>query len=262
MAEKLSTGLRNRLLDGWSWRKCFQDAIINVYSGTPPASADDAVTGVLLLKLTKASGAVAASARSTPGSWKLVIPDQHGEGATIKLSINLGAAGAVTYTYTNTPDAGTAEQVMAKVAVMLNDIPGLHAIHGGAGITDPARVVLVQGSIDGEDVHIADAGGTITVTPTEIVEAARINTIHFNAAASGAMAKKTGETWSGVVLASGVAGYYRMVQTSDDGGSSATAIRKQGAISTGGQELTMTNTSLVLGVTHTVDSYSINQPAE
>lgn len=260
MAEKLSTGLRNRLLDGMSWRRAFQDAIINVYSGTPPASADDPVTGVLLLKLTKASGAVAAGARSTPGIWKISIGDFHGAGDTVKVTVNLGARGAIVYTFTNTPDAGTAEDVMAKVAQMLNDVPGLMAIHVGAGVA--ARTVLIQGAIDGEDVDIVDGGGTITITPTEIIVAARINTIHFNAAASGAMVKKTGETWSGVVLASGVAGYYRMVQTSDDGGLSTTQIRKQGTISTGGQELDMTNTSLVKDVTHTVDSYYINQPAE
>ena len=64
MALKLSTGLRNILLEEGSLRKAFEDGILNIYSGAAPTSADDAATGTLLARITKASGAVVAGARS------------------------------------------------------------------------------------------------------------------------------------------------------------------------------------------------------
>jgi hypothetical protein len=59
MALKYSTGLRNFLVGEGSLRKVFEDAVLNLYSGAAPATADDAPLGVLLAKITKASGAVA-----------------------------------------------------------------------------------------------------------------------------------------------------------------------------------------------------------
>ena len=48
MALKLSTAVRNRLLDTDALRTMFNLGFVKVYSGTPPASADDAFAGTLL----------------------------------------------------------------------------------------------------------------------------------------------------------------------------------------------------------------------
>jgi len=48
MSLKVSTGLRNKLLDTGSLKSVFAASFIKIYSGTPPAAADDAVTGTLL----------------------------------------------------------------------------------------------------------------------------------------------------------------------------------------------------------------------
>jgi hypothetical protein len=45
---KLSTGLRNKLLDNDDIKGLFNLSFIKIYSGSEPASADDAVTGTLL----------------------------------------------------------------------------------------------------------------------------------------------------------------------------------------------------------------------
>ena len=68
MALKYSTGLRNFLVGEGPLRKAFEDGVLNICSGAAPAGADDAPTGVLLAKITKASGALAAGARSTSSS--------------------------------------------------------------------------------------------------------------------------------------------------------------------------------------------------
>jgi len=105
MALKYSTGLRNFLVGEGSLRKAFEDAVLNLYSGAAPANADDAPLGVLLAKITKASGAVASGARSIPKRCKVVI-GSHGSGETFPFALTVDGVGPVTLTFTNTPDAG------------------------------------------------------------------------------------------------------------------------------------------------------------
>lgn len=57
MAERLSTGLVNALLDTGSLRATMADGVLDVYSGTQPATADAVETGTKLLSITLASGA-------------------------------------------------------------------------------------------------------------------------------------------------------------------------------------------------------------
>jgi hypothetical protein len=49
MALKLSTGLRNRILDTSPLKTIFNLGFLEIYNGTPPASADDALGGATLL---------------------------------------------------------------------------------------------------------------------------------------------------------------------------------------------------------------------
>lgn len=49
MALKTSTGLRNGVLSGGSLKSRLDGGRINIYAGTPPATADDAVGGATLL---------------------------------------------------------------------------------------------------------------------------------------------------------------------------------------------------------------------
>lgn len=49
MATRLSTGLVNKLMDTGSFKATFTAGFIDIYSGTQPASADDAPTGTKLL---------------------------------------------------------------------------------------------------------------------------------------------------------------------------------------------------------------------
>lgn len=48
MAYKLSTGLRNAMLDGSSFREALALGFVKLYNGTPPATADAAATGTVL----------------------------------------------------------------------------------------------------------------------------------------------------------------------------------------------------------------------
>ena len=55
MAIKASTGLRSKLLDTGSLKSVLALGFIKFYSGSPPATADAAVTGTLLVTISNAS---------------------------------------------------------------------------------------------------------------------------------------------------------------------------------------------------------------
>ena len=256
MALKYSTGLRNFLVGEGSLRKAFEDAVLNIYSGAALANGDDAPTGVLLAKITKASGALAAGARSTPKRYKVVI-GSHAEGHTFPFALTVDGVGPTTFTYTNTPDAGDAEAVAKAIARMPNDLPQLMAIAEGAN-----GALYVQSRIDGLDFTLADAGGgsgTIT-SVTQVEAASSVNSLRFGNPAAGALAKNS-DVWSGVGRANGTAGYFRLVTLGDGGLLSTTDIRIQGTISTSGGDLNMSSLNIALCATQTIDAFPLTFPA-
>lgn len=62
MALRVSTGLRNAMMATGSLQDTMVNGILCIYSGTQPASADDAESGTLLCKVTVSSGAFTAGA--------------------------------------------------------------------------------------------------------------------------------------------------------------------------------------------------------
>lgn len=56
MALRFSTGLRNKMLDSTGMRAALANGVIRIYSGAQPVNADAAVTGTLLVTITKNSG--------------------------------------------------------------------------------------------------------------------------------------------------------------------------------------------------------------
>jgi len=60
MALKLSTGLRNGMLNSTGFTEALNDGVIYVYTGAQPTNADTAVSGTLLLTITVDNGAWAA----------------------------------------------------------------------------------------------------------------------------------------------------------------------------------------------------------
>ena len=105
MALKYSTGLRNFLVGEGSLRKAFEDAVLNIYSGAAPATADDAPLGVLLAKITKASGA----SRRGRGPHRSGIRSSSAltrTGQTFHFALTVDGVGPVTFTYHKHPGRG------------------------------------------------------------------------------------------------------------------------------------------------------------
>jgi hypothetical protein len=253
MALKLSTGLRDFLIGEGTLRKAFEDAILNIYSGTPPTEADDAPPGVLLCKITKSSGAVAANARSTPKLCTVTISGTPDAGDIVKLDLD-----GTNYYYTILAEDTTVALVALKVARMLNDSPHVDAIATGT-----TGVVYVQSRIPGVNFTLTEETSTgITVAVSaDIIANVALNTLKLGAPVAG-LISKTDDIWSGVILATGVASYYRFVTSSDLGTDNIIDLRIQGTVGLSGTDLELSNINFnTVGVTETIDTFALNEPA-
>lgn len=266
MAGILSTGAINFITGQGSFREMLKDCVLSVWSGTAPTTADAAATGTLLCTYTKASGActgVYADAFSVPETDKVVFTD-HDDGETYDIHVTVdGVLTSVNFTM-STAGIGGHTLILAaqEFARQCNLIPGVMAI------SDGVDTVYVRPRVGGLAITVADgAGGTAvapTITEPVTLSRAGINTLQFGPPTAGVISK-TADVWSGVVLATGVAGYFRFhnpVDTASGQVLSTTACRYQGAIATSGLEGTLTNTTLTVSATSTIDTATITLPIQ
>ena len=78
---------------------------------------------------------------------------------------------------------------------------------------------------------------------------------------AGEIEKASGETWQDTGIAAGVAGYFRFVANPTDGGGGSTTLpRIDGSVGTSGADLNMSNTTIAIGATYTIDSFKLTLP--
>lgn len=110
MAVKISTGLRNKLMDTGSLKSILAGGLIKIYSGTPPASADDAATGTLLCTISNNSTGTGINFATTATGG--VISKASGE----TWSGNNAASGTATYfRHVAAGDDGTLSTTQARI---------------------------------------------------------------------------------------------------------------------------------------------------
>lgn len=80
------------------------------------------------------------------------------------------------------------------------------------------------------------------------------------APAGGILSKNSAEVWSGNIVASGTASFYRFSPLGDTGALSTTDKRMQGDVNTVGAALNFSNVSLVLNNSRVIDTFNIAQP--
>ena len=110
------------------------------------------------------------------------------------------------------------------------------------------------------------ASGTLLVSVTlssgAHVAGAFGNGLEFGAAASGAISKASGATWSGAAVASGTAGWFRLYANATDAGGASTSLpRIDGSVGTSGADLNMSSTTITSGQTYTIDTFTITLPS-
>jgi hypothetical protein len=78
---------------------------------------------------------------------------------------------------------------------------------------------------------------------------------------SGEIEKSAAETWSGVGIAAGTAGWFRFVGNATDAGAGSTTLpRIDGSIGVSGADMNMPSTSITVGRTYTIDTFKFTLP--
>jgi hypothetical protein len=260
MAVRLSTYARNFLLNFGSLKQLLSGGEVRIFTGSQPASADDAETGTELVTLTSSSGSRTAETRAT-GTITLTGSSGTCTGVTFDGIEILGAT--VTYATSLTVTAALIAEQINK----FNRNLGIEATSSGAVVT----VYAPRGSGDtwnGVVLNSTMSGGDLAGADVNIGSAASgvdfANGLLFNAASSGSIAKDSSQTWSGVASDSGVAGWFRFCGSVTDPGtadSSYVYARIDGNIATSGANLNLTSTNITATATQTVSSWTWTMPA-
>jgi len=135
--------------------------------------------------------------------------------------------------------------------------------------TSAFKTLMQNGVIDvyaGTQPTTADdtENGTLlcrfTVASGAFTAGTATNGLNFGTAADGAIPKSS-DVWSGVGVATGTAGWFRFRANDAATGTSTTAVRFDGSVSTSGAQLNMSSTAITSGATTTIDSFTFTEPA-
>jgi hypothetical protein len=139
MSIKASTGLRNKILDTAPVRGLLNLGFIKLFGGTPPVSADDAATGVLLCTISNAGSATGLTfaASAVAGAIQKTSTE-------IWSGTNVAAGTCTHYRFVSSADTGvsstTEPRLQGTVAVAGADLV----------LTNPA---LVNGAVQTVDYY-------------------------------------------------------------------------------------------------------------
>lgn len=254
MASRISTALRNFLLAKGSLNQAFAGGVLDVYTGTQPLSADAAATGTKLVTFTNASGTWTAE---TPATGTITLAGSAGSVDTVTVGAKNILDTAVAF---DTDLTTTAENLAAALnaSALNNDFDATSAAAVVTLTTRPGRAVQYN------SVALSATLTTMTATYANFASGvASANGLLFDVAEGGILTKRTAQTWTGVAVASGTAGWYRLRgPLADSGAASTTLLRLDGSIGASGANLTMSPTTMTSGATQTLASFSPTIPAE
>ena len=99
----------------------------------------------------------------------------------------------------------------------------------------------------------------ITVGSAAYTAGAGTNGLEFDTADAGVVSKKTGQTWSGVGLATDTAAWFRFYAKAYDTGadSGTTYCRIDGSVGTSGADLNLNSVAITTGATTTIDQFDL-----
>jgi len=258
MALRLSKGLRNFLAQHGSLKQALQNGVLEVYTGTQPTTADDAVSGTLLVRFTKSGSSRTAEVLAT-GSVTLTGGASGSINSITVDGVNIIPQGAVAF---NTSLNQTAADLAAAINEGLSS-PEYRASVSGAVVT----ITALAGSGAAPNGFVV-TGSLTTITATygnmaSGVDAA--NGLRLGSAAAGVISKVVGDTWQGTAAASGSAGWFRFkgsVSDPDTADSNETYIRLDGNVATSGANMNMSNTSITASAVQTLTAFSVTVPAQ
>lgn len=255
MVLRVSTGARNHINAKGSMKDTFQNGQIQVYTGAQPATADTAPSGTLLVTITSGSAARTAEVQAT-GTVTL---STGASGSVDAITVNSVAILDAPVSYITSLTATATAVALAINSSASN--PEYEATSSGAVITIKAK----RGSGAGANGFVV-ASTVTTLTKVDANMASgvtAVNGLKFGISAAGVVDKHATQVWTGVAVATGTAGWFRFVGSVADGGATdaaETEIRMDGAISTSGAQINMSNTTITAAATETVSSFPLTLP--
>jgi len=139
----------------------------------------------------------------------------------------------------------------------------------GDGTGNSFKALFIDSVMDiysGNQPAAADAAesGTklvsITLSAGAFVGGAPTNGLEFDAAVAGVLGKAAAETWSGIGLAIGTAGWFRFYDNAYTTGASTTAVRFDGNISTASSQLVLSSTAIKVSLPVSITTFALTQP--
>jgi hypothetical protein len=241
MALRLSTGLRNALLDQ-------ESEATNLMTGTDIAFEDGTGTDSRD-RITRVAGGL----------------DVFDKKKYITVAGSAGGTNDGTYEILASAD-GYVEVAAGSLATEAAGEQIILADATGGSLSDLFRncVIDVYSGSQPADADTAESGTklvTITLSSGAFSGGAAANGLNFGEVASGVLTKQSDETWSGEGLANGTAGWFRVYDNNYTTGASTTAIRLDGSVSTSGSQFNMSNTAISIGGTTTIDTVQLTLPA-
>lgn len=253
---RLSTGLRNNLVGPTGLAASFAGGVIDVYSGAQPATADAAITGTRLGRVSIASTTYVAE---VPAQQTITVVGSAGSINTVNVgSLNIIPLGAVAFI----TDVATTAQALCD-AINRNGI--FRATYPGTGAV--VTVLAPPGA------GIAYNGLAFAITQTTMTCTVGAATLAAGTAAtaglqwgtpSGGTVSKTG-VWSFNGENAGTAGWFRIKASSGDTDAAATAtylpVRLDGSVAVSGADMNLSNIVISFGGPVTIDTLTVTMPA-
>lgn len=140
MAIKTSTGLRNTMVGSSSLRAALNLGFIKIYAGAVPATADDAVTGTLLVTISNDSTGTGLTFEPTATNSAI-----GKAGTEIWSGINVASGVATHYRHVAPGDTGLSSTTQARVQGTIDNV--------GADM-NMTNVALIAGATQSVDYYL------------------------------------------------------------------------------------------------------------
>jgi hypothetical protein len=256
MTIRLSTGLRNNIVGSTGVAASFAGGVIDIYSGTQPATADAAITGTLLGRVSIASVTYVAE---VPAQQTITVVGSAGSIDTVNVgSLNIIPLGGVHFV----TDLATTAQALCD-AINRNGI--FRATYPGTGaVVTVLAPPGAGGAYNGLGFAITQTTLTSTVGAATLAAGTAATAGLQWGAPTGGTVSKSG-TWSFDGAVSGTAGWFRIKASSGDTDAVATAtylpVRLDGSVAVSGADMNLSNIAIAIGAPTTIDSLAITMPA-
>lgn len=254
MALRYSTGYRNGLLQGGSFRELFENGVLRLFTGSQPPSADNGATGTLLCVISRNGALFSASVLSDRQVDRVNVTAGT---ATEEYTVSINGK-----SYTYTMRAGDDAFAIAKgLAALVRKSPLVNAMpwtNGGA------NGVMIEAKVAGESysVEVNTTASAGIITTSNVWANSRLNGLNFGLASNGIIGKESGNAWQGYAITGGLAGWFRLSDNDDNYMvNSESACRIDGSVGVAGADLIVGTATLVQNGLVTIDSANFRNPA-